>query len=108
MGRRGVIECSLRTPVRAFRPNQSIKLSLARGPPRLRRTIKTRQKVQPSGCKDALTGPVLLIFIVRQSIMTSPVPYDEWRKDAVDRAEDAASNFGFYLMAHCRAEALKK
>lgn len=40
--------------------------------------------------------------------MTTPIPYEEWRKEPIDRAEDAASNFGFYLMAHCRAEALKK
>jgi hypothetical protein len=40
--------------------------------------------------------------------MTTPIPYEEWRKEPVDRAEDAASNFGFYLMVHCRAEALKK
>jgi hypothetical protein len=40
--------------------------------------------------------------------MPTPTPYENWRPEPVDRAEDAASNFGFYLMAHCRAEALKK
>jgi hypothetical protein len=36
-----------------------------------------------------------------------PRPYEEWRKQAVDRAEDAAYTFGFHLMQYCRAEALK-
>jgi hypothetical protein len=40
--------------------------------------------------------------------MSTPIPYEKWRKEQIDRAEDAASNFGYYLMAHCRAEALKK
>ncbi|MBS2025693.1 MAG: hypothetical protein JST92_25110 [Deltaproteobacteria bacterium] len=40
--------------------------------------------------------------------MPTPTPYEDWRKDPVSRAEDAASNFGHYLMACCRAGALKK
>jgi hypothetical protein len=40
--------------------------------------------------------------------MSAPVSYEEWRKEPIDRAEDAAANFGFYLMSHCRAEALRK
>lgn len=40
--------------------------------------------------------------------MPTPTPYEKWRSEPIDRAEDAASNFGFHLMAHCRAEALKK
>ena len=37
-----------------------------------------------------------------------PRPYGEWRTDPIDRAEDAAYTFGFDLIKHCRAEALKK
>jgi hypothetical protein len=37
-----------------------------------------------------------------------PRPYDEWRSDPTDRAEDAAYTFGADLIMHCRAEALKK
>lgn len=36
-----------------------------------------------------------------------PRPYPQWRTNPVDRAEDAAYTFGFHLMLHCRAEALK-
>lgn len=38
----------------------------------------------------------------------TPRPYEQWRTDAADREEDAAYTFGYYLMRHCRAEALKK
>lgn len=37
-----------------------------------------------------------------------PRPYEEWRADPVDREEDAAHAFGYYVIRHCRAEALKK
>jgi hypothetical protein len=36
-----------------------------------------------------------------------PRPYDEWRSDRFDRAEDAAYTFGCDLMKHCRAEVIK-
>jgi hypothetical protein len=39
---------------------------------------------------------------------STPKPYGEWRTKPIDRAEDAAYTFGYYLMLHCRAEALKK
>ncbi len=42
-----------------------------------------------------------------ESIMITPRPFDEWRKDSFDRAEDAAYTFGYHLMQHCRSEALK-
>ena len=35
-----------------------------------------------------------------------PREFSKWRKDEADRAEDAAYVFGFYLMKHCRKEAL--
>ncbi len=38
----------------------------------------------------------------------TPRPFVEWRTDKFDRAEDAAYTFGYHLMQHCRAEALKK
>jgi len=38
----------------------------------------------------------------------SPRLHDAWRKSAVDREEDAASLFGYYLIKHCREEALAK
>ena len=37
-----------------------------------------------------------------------PRPYPAWRQAAADRAEDAAHTFGYYLMRHCRDEALAK
>src|SRR6266446_5276095 len=37
----------------------------------------------------------------------TPRPYEQWRKVPIDRAEDAAFTFGYYLMKHCRTEALK-
>ena len=37
----------------------------------------------------------------------SPPPYEEWRTKMSDRAEDAAWLFGYYLIRHCRADALK-
>jgi hypothetical protein len=37
-----------------------------------------------------------------------PRLHDAWRKSAVDREEDAASLFGYYLIKHCREEALAK
>jgi hypothetical protein len=39
---------------------------------------------------------------------SGPRFYPDWREDAIDRAEDAAYLFGYYLILHCRAEALKK
>jgi hypothetical protein len=38
----------------------------------------------------------------------TPRPYEQWRAKAGDREEDAAYTFGYYLMQHCRAEALKQ
>jgi len=38
---------------------------------------------------------------------STPSPYEQWRALPGDRAEDAAYTFGYYLMQHCRAEALK-
>jgi hypothetical protein len=37
----------------------------------------------------------------------TPRPYNEWRSDSFDRADDAAYLFGYHLMQHCRKEALK-
>jgi len=37
-----------------------------------------------------------------------PRLHDAWRKTAADREEDAASLFGYYLIKHCRDEALSK
>jgi hypothetical protein len=37
----------------------------------------------------------------------TPRPYEQWRAASFDRAEDAAYTFGYHLMQHCRAEALK-
>ena len=39
---------------------------------------------------------------------STPRPYEQWRADGADREEDAAYTFGYYLMHHCRAEALKR
>lgn len=38
----------------------------------------------------------------------TPRPFNEWATDKIDRAEEAADTFGYHLMRHCRAEALKK
>jgi hypothetical protein len=38
----------------------------------------------------------------------TPKPYEQWRTNPIDRAEDAAYTFGHHLMQHCRREALKK
>jgi hypothetical protein len=35
-----------------------------------------------------------------------PRTYPEWRGGKFDRAEDAAYSFGYYLMQHCRDEAM--
>ena len=37
----------------------------------------------------------------------TPRPYEQWRDKPIERAEDAAYTFGFHLMQHCRAEAVK-
>jgi hypothetical protein len=37
-----------------------------------------------------------------------PRPYTAWRLKAADREEDAAHTFGYYLMRHCRDEALAR
>jgi hypothetical protein len=34
--------------------------------------------------------------------------HDKWRADRADREEDAASLFGYYLIKHCREEAISK
>ena len=44
----------------------------------------------------------------RMSNANTPRPYEQWRAGSADRGEDAAYTFGYYLMQHCRAEALKK
>jgi hypothetical protein len=41
------------------------------------------------------------------NVSKPPRPYEEWRADRFDRAEDAAYTFGCDLMNHCRNEALK-
>ena len=46
-------------------------------------------------------------FLV-MSAASTPRPFEQWRTDKFDRAEDAAYTFGYYLMQHCRAEALKR
>jgi hypothetical protein len=38
---------------------------------------------------------------------STPRPYEQWSTNAADHKEDAAYTFGYYLMKHCRAEALK-
>jgi len=35
-----------------------------------------------------------------------PRPYEEWRVKPADREEDAAYTFGYYLIRHCRDEAM--
>lgn len=35
-----------------------------------------------------------------------PRPYEEWREELIDREEDAAYTFGYYLIKHCRDEAM--
>jgi hypothetical protein len=37
-----------------------------------------------------------------------PEDYPTWRRDAVNRAEDAAYTFGYHLILHCRDEAMAK
>ena len=37
-----------------------------------------------------------------------PRMHNAWRETAPDREEDAASLFGYYLIRHCREEALGK
>lgn len=37
-----------------------------------------------------------------------PRPYPAWRRTEVEREEDAAHTFGYYLVRHCRDEALAK
>jgi hypothetical protein len=39
---------------------------------------------------------------------STPRPYEEWRTGSADRGEDAAYTFAYYLMRHCRAEAMKR
>ena len=42
------------------------------------------------------------------SASDTPRPYEDWRTVSRDRAEDAAHNFGFHLMRHCRNEAMRQ
>jgi hypothetical protein len=37
----------------------------------------------------------------------TPRPFKEWRIEKFARTEDAAHTFGYHLMQHCRAEALR-
>jgi hypothetical protein len=53
-------------------------------------------------CKT--TDPVISPIMNHSDI---PRPFEEWRTGKFDRAEDAAYTFGYHLMQHCRAEALK-
>ena len=41
------------------------------------------------------------------SSVRTPRPFEEWRSNPHDRAEDAAYTFGYHLMHFCRDEALK-
>ena len=45
--------------------------------------------------------------MMSMSAAETPRPFEEWRTDKFDRAEDAAYTFGYHLIQHCRAEALK-
>ena len=40
--------------------------------------------------------------------ISTPRPYLQWRTDEADREEDAAHVFGYFLMKHCRTEAIEK
>ncbi len=40
------------------------------------------------------------------SDISLPVEYQNWRANATDRTEDAAYIFGYYLIMHCRDEAM--
>ena len=42
------------------------------------------------------------------SNVIKPRLHGAWRKPAADREEDAANLFGYYLVKHCREEALAK
>ena len=42
------------------------------------------------------------------SNIIKPRLHSAWRKSTADREEDAANLFGYYLMKHCREEALVK
>lgn len=42
------------------------------------------------------------------SASDTPRHYEDWRTASHDRAEDAAYNFGFHLIRHCRHEALRQ
>ena len=37
----------------------------------------------------------------------TPRSYEEWRTAPSDRAQDAAHTFGYHLIQHCRAKAMK-
>ncbi len=39
---------------------------------------------------------------------STPRPYEDWSTKPAEREEDAAYTFAYYLMRHCRAEALKQ
>jgi len=39
---------------------------------------------------------------------STPKPYLDWRTNEPGREEDAAHVFGYFLMKHCRAEAIEK
>ena len=39
-------------------------------------------------------------------IKAQPRPYGQWRKEPVQRDEDAAYAFGYHLIVHCRDEAM--
>jgi hypothetical protein len=41
-------------------------------------------------------------------VVTPPRKFSKWRAAPFDRAEDAAYQFGYYLILHCREEALAK
>lgn len=37
-----------------------------------------------------------------------PRTYEEWRKNEFEREEDAANNFGFHVIIHCREAAIEE
>ena len=39
-------------------------------------------------------------------VKVNPAPYEEWRNEPKDRAEDAAYTFGYHLIGHCRDKAI--
>lgn len=55
----------------------------------------------------AVFWPDDVVYCGLMSDSNTPQPYEQWRTLPADRGEDAAYTFGYYLMQHCRTEALK-